>query len=122
MADLLVRENIPDSALLFRRIHRIFLNPETSRISSGAFDGLEMSVNWNRYTSAAETAAQDQTGNTVAIASLNTEFCRSLQLEVLHDPIPANPAHSIVKGKKSKPIKHQLRDAAVLVWRKETSV
>jgi hypothetical protein len=47
MADDLASEAIPDSDALFRRIHRYFFDPDSGRISSGAFDGQEMSVNWS---------------------------------------------------------------------------
>jgi hypothetical protein len=122
MADPIVAEAIPDSALLYRRIHRHFFDSTSGRISSAAFDGMEMSVNWERYATPAETAAQDLTGNTVVVASLTAQSCRHLEQIVRHDPVAAtdtqlaNPAHSLVCGKKSKPIKQKLRDAAIPVW------
>ena len=123
MADHLAPEPIPDSGLLFRRIHRIFLDSDSGRVSSGAFDGQEMSVNWQHYATAEETASQDVTGSTVAVVSLTAGFCRSVEQTVIHDPlteahgVAANPAHSLVQGRKSKPIKQKLRDAATLVWK-----
>ena len=123
MANHLASEPIPDSALLFRRIHRIFFDSVSGHVSSGAFDGLEMSVNWNKYATAEETAAQDGSGSTVAVASITAEFCRSLQQTVIHDPLPAqtgapaNRAHALVRGQKSKSVKRRLRDAALLVWK-----
>lgn len=121
MADSVVPEEIPDAALLFRRIHRHFFDAETGHISSGAFDGSEMSVNWEQYATPEETARQD-TANTVAVVSIVAGFCRSVEQTVVHDPVPqtadraANRAHSLVRGRKSKPIKQKLRDAALLVW------
>ena len=124
MADHLASEPIPDSALLFRRIHKDFwLDPDSGRVSSAAFDGLEMSVNWQAHATAEETGTQDKSGNTVAVVSLLAGFCRTLEQTVVHDPLPekdgqpANPAHTLVRGRKSKPIKHKLRDASALVWR-----
>jgi hypothetical protein len=122
MANHLVPEPIPDSALLFRRIHRLFWNPDAGRVSSGAFSDPEMSVNWQAYATAQETGVQDMTGNTVAVVSLVAGFCRTVEQTVVHDPMPAqgdtppNPAHTHVRGRKSKPIKQKLRDASVLVW------
>jgi len=122
MANPLAPEPIPDSAFLFRRIHRVFFDFDSGRISSGAFDGQEMSVNWEKYATAEETAAQDAARNTVAVAALRADFCRSVEQEVVHDPLPesdgmpANRAHSLVRGRKSRPVKQKLRDAAVLVW------
>ena len=122
MASHLAPEPIPDSALLFRRIHRVFFDVDSGRISSGAFDGKDMSVNWDKYATAEDTATQDGSGNTVAVASLIAGFCRSVQQEVVHDPLPegdgmpSNRAHSLVRGRKSKPIKQKLRDAAMRVW------
>lgn len=124
MANHLAPEPIPDSALLFRRIHKHFwLDPDSGLLSSAAFDGFEMSVNWQAYATAEETGTQDTTGNTVAVVSLVAGFCRSLEQAVVHDPLPeqegkpANLAHTLVRGRKSKPIKHKLRDASVLAWR-----
>jgi len=125
MADHLAPEPIPDSALLLRRIHRLFFDSDTGRVMSAAFDGLEMSVDWEKYSTPEQTAARDNSGNTVAVASLKVEFCRSVEQAVMHDPlpehqgVPANPAHTLVRGRKSKPIKQKLRDSAVLAWRKE---
>lgn len=121
MADYLAPEPIPDLALLFRRIHRVFFDSDSGRISSGAFDGQEMSVNWDKYATAEETAAQDGSGNTVAVAALTAGFCRAVEQTVVHNPLPerdgmpANRAHSLVRGRKSKPIKQKIRDAVVLV-------
>jgi hypothetical protein len=121
MACDLASEAIPDSDALFRRIHRYFFDPDSGRISSGAFDGQEMSVDWSKYATPEETAAQDRTSNIVAVASLTAGACRKLGQDVVHDPIPetdkipGNLAHALVCGRKSKPIKQKLRDAAVLV-------
>ena len=123
MAYHLASEPIPDSALLFRRIHRLFWNPDSGRVSSGAFSDPEMSVNWQEYATAEETGLQDTTGNTVAVVSLVAQFCRNVEQTVVHNPLPAqpdkpaNPAHALVSGRKSKPIKHKLREASVLVWK-----
>jgi hypothetical protein len=123
MADHLAPEPIPDSALLLRRIHRLFWDPDSGCVSSGAFSDVEMSVNWDAYTTASTTAAEDSTGNTVAVAALAARDCRRLEQTVVHDPLPAvagrpeNRAHSLVRGRKSKSIKHKLRDVATLVWR-----
>ena len=122
MADDLIPEAIGDSETLLRRIHRHFFDLDSGRISSAAFDGLEMSVNWDKYADAADTAAQDSTGNILAVVSLSAGTCRNLEREVEHDPIPEaaetreNQAHSLVMGKKSRPIKQKLRYASTLVW------
>ncbi len=118
-------EEIPDPARLFRRVHRHFFEAATGHISSAAFDGEEMSVNWEKYATAEETAAQDRTGNSAAVVAVLAGDCRRLSQTVRHAPLPAddlapaNPAHALVCGKKSRPIKQQLRDAAGLVWRHE---
>ncbi len=118
MADGVAPEEIPDSGLVFRRIHHVFFDAETGHISSGAFDGHEMSVNWGQYATAEGTALQDATANTVAVVSLLTGFCRTVEQTVVHDPLPDNRAHSLVRGRKSKPVKQRLRDAALLVWQR----
>lgn len=123
MANQLAPELIPNPALLFRRVHRLFLHPDSGDVSSQAFSHHQMSVNWEKYASPAETAAQDRSGNTVAVVSLEAGFCRALEQTVIHDPLPAqggmpsNPAHSLIQGPKSRPIRHKLRDASVLVWK-----
>ena len=122
MADNLASKAISDSDALFRRIHRYFFDPDSGRISSGAFDGQEMSVNWSKYATPEETAAQDRTGNTVAVAAVVSGTCRQLGQDVVHNPmsatekVPGNFAHALVCGRKSKPIKQKLRDSAVLVF------
>src|SRR5688572_3255448 len=100
MANGVAPEEIPNSAFLFRRIHHVFFDTETGHISSGAFDGQEMSVNWDQYATAEQTALQDASANTVAVVSLLTGFCRGVEQTVVHDPVSENRAHSLVRGRK----------------------
>jgi hypothetical protein len=112
-------EEIPDEALLFRRIlllHRL----EDGGISSAAFDDSEMSVNWEKYSDAA--AAAD--ANSTYVVSLITGDCRALGQQVIHCPVePGQPfgpnqAHAEVRGGKKKSLCRKMRDNAIIVWRK----
>ena len=112
-------ETIPDDANLFRRIHRDHLTPE-GIISSQAFKQERLSVNWDKYSSAANTADE----NSVAVATLVSGECQNLNQTVEHAPVEPdqpfgpNQAHAEICGNKSKTIRHQLRDLAKIVWRR----
>lgn len=118
-------EIIPDADELYRRIHRHFFDPDSGRVSFAAFDGEELSVNWQRYSSPEHTVRLDSTGNTAAVAVLKAGDCRQLAQEVRHDPVneapgvAANLAHALVCGRKSRRVKQQLRDLCRLAWRAE---
>jgi hypothetical protein len=99
-----VSEDIPelvaDDEPLHRRIHPFFRKPD-GRVSSQAFTDPEMSVDRGRYWSAGQTL---HGCNGHAVAMVVTFFARGLQQEVVADPVLLNPAHALVKGKKSKSI------------------
>src|SRR5438876_11953298 len=103
-------EEIPDDAGLFRRIHRNHVNRE-GIISSQAFKQERLSVNWNKYSDAQNTADR----NSAAVAALICGECRALGQTVEHTPIEPdqpfgpNQAHSEVCGDKSKTVIRQLR-------------
>ena len=112
-------EPIPDEDNLFRRVHSTQCNPTTGEIFSSAFDGDEMSVNWEKYSTAAQTANQ----HSLAVVRLNAGYCRSLGQTVIHKPLcppessEDNQAHSEVQGRKTKALRGKLRDNAEVVWR-----
>jgi len=112
-------ESIPDDANLFRRIHRDHINPE-GIISSQAYKQERLSVNWEKYSDAQNTAVE----NSAAVAALVCGKCRELNQAVEHTPIEpgqnfgSNQAHSEICGNKDKTVRHQLRDLARIVWRR----
>ncbi len=91
---------------LYRAIHPTWVMPDGS-ISSGAFDGIEMSVDlaskttvsrcWRRFR-------QPRGG----LASVTVGFARALKQEVRHHPQPCNNAHTLVIGKKTRSVQRQL--------------
>jgi len=107
-------ESIPVDARLFRRILKLHVLPDGS-ISSAAYNNEQLSVNWEKYADAQNTAD----GNTAVVTALVCGECRNLNQIVEHVPIePGQPfgpnqAHAAIKGSKSKAIRHQLRDLAI---------
>lgn len=113
-------ETIPDDASLFRKVHRTHYDERTGVVSSAAFKQERMSVNWDKYRTAEESAAPDS----AAVVALRSGDCRGLGQFVEHTPIEPdqpwgpNQAHAEVCGKKTGAISHKLRDAARTVWLK----
>jgi hypothetical protein len=93
-------EEIPDPDRLFLRVHAGQLRH--GKLHPGIFKVHEdsLSVDWERYSTAEETRLralkdQRQTGVVALIAGI----VRSIEnLQVLHDPLPSNRAHSGVFG------------------------
>ena len=112
-------EPIPDTARLFRRIHRTLLTPEG--ISSQAFKQERLSVNWEKYSTPEQTADAD----TTAVVALISSDCRAIGQIVEHAPIEPdqpfgpNQAHAEICGEKTKIIMRRLREASTVVWRRE---
>ena len=112
-------ESIPDDANLFRRIHKVHLTPE-GIVSSAAYNHERLSVNWEKYTTAQNTADD----SSVAVTALVCQDCKKLNQSVEHTPIEPeqpfgpNQAHVEICGNKSKSIRSQLRDFAKTVWRR----
>ena len=113
-------EEIPDEANLFRKVHPNFFNRETGMVSSAAFDKDEMSVNWEKYRSAEQSADE----KSAVVVALVAGDCRELKQTVVHTPIEPdqefgpNQSHAEVRGKKAKSIKTKLKDKARIVWRR----
>ena len=51
------------------------------------------------------------------VVAISVGDIRSLELEVIFDPLPDEPGHVLVPGKKTGSIKRSLRDAARWVVR-----
>lgn len=111
-------EAIPDEANLFRRIHQNHYDAKTGTISSAAFRDERMSVNWEKYSDAKNSAD----GNSAAVVALVSGGCKKLGQIIEHTPIEAgqpfgpNQAHTEVCGNKKGVISRQLRDIANTAW------
>jgi len=123
MADAIEPEFIPDSDILFCRVHRAHFNLREQRISRAVFEKPDQSVDWSNYSTKEETVARHKKPQDVkAVASITAEACRNLEQDVVHDPIaegqPGGPnrAHSEIRGEKTKLIQSKLRDAVTAVW------
>jgi hypothetical protein len=116
-------ETIPDSASLFRKIHRTHYDERAGVVSSAAFKQERMSVNWEKYKTAEDSADL----NSAAVVALRTADCRELGQSVEHTPIepdqPCGPnqAHAEGCGKKTGAVSHRLRDRAKTVWLKAST-
>jgi hypothetical protein len=93
------KEPIPDSSNLFYRIHKSFIID--GDIIPGAFqckiDG--MSTDWDRYSTAEQSLALSKIPSDNGIVKLSVRSIRQYpSMDVDHDPLPANRAHSLVHG------------------------
>jgi len=68
-------EQIPDNANLFRKIHRSHYDEKRGQESSVAFKQERMSVNWEKYKSARDSAD----ANSAAVVALLAKVCRALE-------------------------------------------
>ena len=111
-------EAIPDDANLFRRIHQNHYDAKTGNVSSAAFRDERLSVNWEKYSDAKNSADK----NSAAVVAVISGDCKTLGQTIEHTPIepdqPAGPnqAHTEVCGNKKGVISRQLRDIAKAVW------
>jgi hypothetical protein len=116
-------EEIPNEAILFRKIHHHHYDEQKGVIMSAAFRDERMSVNWDKYRSAADTADS----NSVFVVSLLSQKCRELGQTVEHTPVEPeqdsgpNRAHVEVCGNKSKAVSQKLRDSITIAWRRPVS-
>ena len=109
--------DIPDAERLFRRIHLTHIvegDGGKSEVSSAAFRDTELSVNIEAMMQAAgrEPADSLKDNPNDLLASIAAGSCRRNGQIVGPDPIPEEPAHGYVFGKKSKSTQRALRDAA----------
>lgn len=103
-----IPDEVADSETLHRRIHPDFVRPDGS-VSSQAFTDMELSVDRGDYWEVAQTLiGYDGFG----VASVIASFARDLQQEVVPDKLLLNPAHALVKGKKTKSVARALARSA----------
>ena len=111
-------EEIHENDRLLRRVlylHPNFIKPDGTPASSSfglkkGEDGL--SVDLERLTTYAK-AIQDR--SRFRLFALNAGFTKSLDLENVHDPLPDNPAHALIKGAITRGMSKKLASAAVRV-------
>lgn len=100
---MFIKEEIPDKDRLFRRIHKQYLT-RAGRISPSGFKGNtvdknSMSTNWEKYSTPILTKEEAPTPGDNAVISFNAGEAREMQeVDVKHEPIPVNRAHSSVAG------------------------
>lgn len=116
---------ISDDERLLRRIHWSHLvegDASEARISTAAFKDQELSVNIESTMREAGRAPEDSLHNNPnnLLVSITARTCRSNDQIVGRDPVPSEPAHGYVFGKKGRPIQRNLRDSAVWVVPKAT--
>jgi hypothetical protein len=107
-------EIIPDNQLLFYRINAVNIDTDFTigterRIKTGAFDpqpkphGKEMSVNWEKYSTAADCQASARKPEKNGVVSFNSTDIRQIivniiplqYLDVRHAPT-TNQAHAVI--------------------------
>jgi hypothetical protein len=76
-------EAIPDDANLFRRIHHNHYDAKTGKVSSAAFRDERLSVNWEKYSAAKNSADQ----NSAVVVNIVSGECRALGQTIEHTPI-----------------------------------
>jgi hypothetical protein len=120
MADSIEPEFIPNSDLLFCRVHRTQFNSRENRIMRTVFEKPNQSVDWSKYSTPEQTIARHATPQVLrGVASIAAGKCRSLGQDVVHDPLGSetpggrNDAHAEIRGQKSGEISSKLRDAAM---------
>lgn len=98
------QEHIPDSDLLFVRVHRNWID-EVGQVMPGFFRDPEMSSDWNKYSTPQETQ-QRAISSPVAdngVIQLSVGDVRGIPNQVVtHKPLPANRAHAEIQGEKKK--------------------
>jgi len=102
----------PDD-LFYRYIHPK-LADENGWPNSGGFDDGELSVDWARLTDLDRALARRSHHGVVAITK---SLCDDLGLEVRRDPLPDNPAHCLILGRKPGSIRRRLKESCVRLRR-----
>jgi hypothetical protein len=92
-------EEIPDPDHVFRAVHKTwFKNGLINSGKSFKFDKDGCSVAWEKYSSAnkAREINSRNPPSDYGVAALIAGNIRTLDLDVLHDPLPTNRAHSLI--------------------------
>lgn len=95
-------EEIPNTDLLFMRVHRTYLDADGTPLP-GAFRDHNggMSTDWNKYSTALETLNRARDPSVNAVISMNVGDVREIPRQVVqHSPLQENRAHTDVIGEK----------------------
>jgi len=107
--------DILDQDDLYRRVPDVWLKGD-GKVSSAAFQNTtnsdDMSVDLARLTTPQTTVSEYPT---CGVASFRAALARQLGQKVLHAPILGNPAHSMVRGKKSHGIRREFGKGAKVI-------
>jgi hypothetical protein len=96
-------ENIPDSDLLYYRIHMNLFVQQKRTLNPSCFhrrDG-EISTNWSKYSTPKHTRAGINPARAAeyGIVQFQVQSVRAIPaVSVEHVPIPENPAHACIRG------------------------
>lgn len=114
---------IADGAVLWRRIHPMWAVEENHgglRVSSAAFDDSKDGSPTSVFIADIVRSTGRQAGQLLAgfkdygLAALTAGQARAPGQRVARDPLPEEPAHAFIVGKKTKPVKRAL--AAACRW------
>ena len=105
------REDVPDDALLYRRVHHEKLYRD-GRPRPAAFTDYKggMSTDWQKYSTPKQTRrrATGHPQNEFAVVEFTAGQARNLNQLVEHDPLPDNRAHTNVVGGKDEEVRRLL--------------
>jgi len=110
------KENIPDQALMFMRVHRNFLDDKGDP-TPGVFRNHNkgMSVDWNKYSTPKETLSRARKPAENGIIQMVARNIRQLPSQTVeHSPLEANRAHSEVFGEKDTEVR--LKFSRIFKW------
>ena len=102
-------EYIPDTDVLFMRVHRTFVVNDT--LIPGVFrdHGGGMSTDWGKYSTEHDTLARSKKPTDNGVIEMNVSQVRAIQpLTVIHKPLVDNRAHADVSGEKSTEVRVKL--------------
>lgn len=108
-------EDIPDEALLYRRIFPLHYDKYTDKISSAAYRGkydCRASVDWEKYTTPERSIKKYPQHH---LATLKAEIPRKKYQKVEHVPSLSNRSHSEIIGKKTYSVAKFLADNSTLI-------
>jgi hypothetical protein len=109
------REAIPDCDRLYRAVHSNWVKPDGT-ISSGAFDGINMSVDLASKTTK-ERVWRRFRKRTAGLALVTVRLARDLKQDVRHSPEPFRYSHTLVLGRKTQATRKRFARNAIWVIR-----
>lgn len=116
---MLNREDIPDSDILFHRIHIHILSQHGGKLAPNCFrdpTGQGLSCDWSKYSDADTCRKRTGKPHEYGVTSFSVGKVRKIQnLVVEHSPLAENVSHSDIKGLGTKALlteqRHDLYEA-----------